>query len=123
MKRILGALALVLISGSAFGADAVTDWVLPTERVDNVPLDVSELDRTVVERGTCNGTDFGVAEEALEVPAPGTTVTFSQVPGGTWCFRGYVVDTDGLQSGFSNVAQAVLSNAAPKSITITVTVP
>ena len=95
---------------------------MPTARTDGTPLDISELSQTIVERGTCNGADFGTVQDTQFVASPGVSVQFAGLSGGTYCFRARVEDTGGLQSVWSNTASRTIENAPPEGVTITVTV-
>lgn len=79
-------------------SDDVT-WVFPTERVDGVPLAVSELAATEIEVSR-----DGVVIANEVVPAPQTSFTLARdlPPNYTLCYRARVEDVDGLQSDWTN---------------------
>ena len=100
-------LLLCLLAFTVQAKDLTVRWELATERMDATPLPVSEIASTRVEWGTCSGLLFGTSLGTRDVAAPAVS-TVVTLDAGTYCFRGFTVDTEGLVSDSSNVAQKVV---------------
>ena len=100
--------ALLILALSAFAAQAATvelAYTLPTERIDDSPLAVADVQRVEVKRAaTCDGVFATVA-----TVAPTALTVSVTTPPGDYCFRVVVFDK--------------LGQAAAPSNTKTVTVP
>lgn len=96
MKRV--ALILCLLTAApAFGGEAVVSWEHPTQYTDGTTLPITAIARTELEYGKCNGTTDGFlaspAPIILQVAAPATTRTISNLGAGRWCVRARTVGT------------------------------
>ena len=118
---LLGALALLLLAGSAFAGQAVVTWTNPTTRTDGSALTAAQIGSTEVEYGTCSGTAFGTPTGAQSVTGAATTLTVTNLAAGTWCFRARTVDTGSNHSAWSAVVSKVVP-VAPPSPPVLVTV-
>lgn len=108
--------ALLLIPASAKSATALVEWDNPTQREDGSPLPLSELAQIKVFWGSCkaDGT-LGTISGQVSVPSPSTAVEIQNIPAGTYCFVASAVDTEGQESGFSNVAQKTFKKSRPRA--------
>lgn len=109
MRKLVTALALSVLSFSAFADTATLSWVAPTERVDNTPLPLSELREFRIYWGLDNNFDNTtvISDPTL------TTYVIDGLTAGTWSFRMTAVDTDGLESGPSAVATKTVPQTGP----------
>lgn len=110
---LLGALALLLLAGSAFAGQAVVTWTNPTARTDGSALTAAQIGSTEVEYGLCSGGTLVTATGAQAVTGAATTLTVLNLPAGTWCFRARTVDTGNNHSGWSAVVSKVVPVAPP----------
>lgn len=93
-----------------FALSVVLSWTPPTTYTNGAPLDVANYR---IERGTCNGVEFGVAEENLLVDGFLTSAEIVSLPSGEHCFRIYARDAGGLESVASNTAKKVILPPPP----------
>lgn len=110
---LLGALALLLLAGSAFAGQAVVTWTNPTARTDGSALTAAQIGSTEVEYGTCSGTAFGTVTGTQAVTGAATTLTVLNLAAGTYCFRARTHDTANNLSAWSNIASKVVPVAPP----------
>lgn len=106
---MLGALALFLLAGKAFAGEATVSWTPPTTKVDGSPLDNLAGFRIYY------GTSASAMTQVVQVP--GATVTSRKITGiadGTWYFSVRAYNTDGVESGPSNVpTKAIVTPPSP----------
>lgn len=118
-------LALVgLIATRAQAADATLNWTLPTQRVDNSPVTISELKHTEIVYGLCAAGQLPATPASAVFVSPATTGKITGLGYGTWCFAARVSDTDGLLSALTGVVSKIVL-APPKPpvlMTVAVTV-
>jgi len=86
------------------GETSTLSWVPPTARVNNVPLDITEL--------AGFGVFAGYASNSLELVAivepPATTYIFDQTQEGTRYYAVTAIDTGGLESEKSRIASKAI---------------
>jgi hypothetical protein len=85
---------LGMIVHRADAADATVNWTHPTQRTDNTPLAIGEIQSTEVQWIKCAAGNTWPASgtpASRAVAAPGTTTTITGLDYGTWCFRARTV--------------------------------
>ncbi len=84
---------------------ATLSWNLPNLRADGSDLELYEIETFKI----YHTTDDGAVEEVLEVPGDETELNLSGLKAGTHLFAVTVVDSNGLESNFSNtVTKSIL---------------
>lgn len=107
-------------SGSAVSAGGVPfravtlTWQHPTEYVDETPLALDDITKTVVQTGSCTPEDeFASMIASADVPAPAASYETPLLPAGKFCFRAMTFVGEN-PSDWSAPASTVL--VAPPSI-------
>lgn len=118
MKKLVVPM-LCLWGGAAIAATATITWNLPTQNEDGSTIPATgngALAQTKIEYGSCTATGgFGVVENAIVVPYPGTSATIDGFLGGeTVCFRATVKNNLGVESAYSNVTSKTFDAPKPK---------
>ena len=117
MKMMLP--VLLLASGTAVAATVTVSWNLPSQNEDGSPIPATgsgSLAQTRVEYGSCTATGgFGIAENSVVVPYPGTSTTIDGFVGGeTVCFRATVKNNLGVESSYSATVSKTFDAPKPK---------
>lgn len=100
--RILGnELLVVCVSWDqpSQSGDVMVSWEPPTERADGTPLDPDEIDHYLL---------HGFNGIVYEIPGDRTSATVKTLGPGNYTIRMQAVDTNGVQSAFSNPVELVL---------------
>jgi hypothetical protein len=116
IPRVLWALwlvALYLVSGAAHAATVTVSWTNPTQYEDGSSLPASDIERTRIEYGTCNGQAFGNKLGEFTANGAATTATSPNLSPGTYCFRAYT-RAKGLESQPSAPVQKTILQPPPK---------
>jgi hypothetical protein len=93
---------------------ALLTWTLPTTRVDNSPLPISEIKHVEI----FISADLGNTYTLLNTVAPSVTqLTVPDLEVGEWRFRNTVVDTLDRRSSNADVTTVVVSDANPSPVT------
>ena len=118
--RYLAALLVIfafVVSPVAFSAGAQSDdisWTLPTLREDNTPLLVGEIDRIELEISRDGQV---IATEAFPPAVTAYTFVRDLPPNYTLCYRAKTVDTDGLESVWTDpVCKTVKGRPNPPNL-------
>jgi hypothetical protein len=94
---VLMLVAGLLLSRAARAGEAEVTWTHPTQYVDGTALPISQIARTEIEYGICNGLNSGFmatpAPVIVSVTAPAAARTITGLAAGTWCFRARTVST------------------------------
>jgi hypothetical protein len=107
-------LVLLFSAGYAFAETIIA--TVPTERVGNTPLGLSEIDHIRVHYGTTSG-NYTFRFNHTAVSLPETNIPFEitpQRPAGTYHVVVSVIDLQGVESVLSNEVIKVLTLAPPK---------
>jgi hypothetical protein len=80
------------------GQDISLSWIAPGERDDNSPLSLSEIAGYKIYYGTTQG-EYSNSIDVNDAAAEGYTIT--DLPSGVYYIVVTTIDTDGLESGFS----------------------
>jgi hypothetical protein len=115
MKRLL-ALAL-LLPAFAHAGNLIVSWDWPTQYMDGTPIAAGELTNARIQLGTCTTVSpavFGTMTRERLVAFPTATFTFTAVPNGTYCARGFA-QAGTEESDSSNVIAIKITNR-PKQI-------
>ncbi len=83
---------------------AKLSWSLPSSRADGSPLELYEIEAFRIYHTTQDGS----VEEVLEVPGDETQLDLSSLVEGTHLFAITVVDSNGLESDFSETVTKVI---------------
>lgn len=108
MRQGIALIVFAFLAGASWGYDAELTWTPPTAREDGLALDPAEI--AGYELQASLESSFAIVD--AEATAPGGTASsftwsaFSDVPG-LYYFRARTVDTEGLVSTWSNIAQRV----------------
>jgi hypothetical protein len=99
------------------GGSATVNWVVPTTNTDGTPL--TNLASYQVSLGTSSGT---LSNTALVSDPKATSKTITPLGAGTWYFVARAVNTNGVESDASNIAQRTITAAnAAKTLNVTIT--
>lgn len=116
----------VATMGKAFAADATVTWTMPTTNTDGSAIPASgsgAITSTRIEYGTCSGSAFGTSAGNVTVNAPATTATITGfAAGSTACFRAFVRNTFGNESGPSGVVAKTFPTPTPNPPTLSATI-
>lgn len=109
MNKIIFFCVALLIPLLSFGQEIPPDgaklsWTPPTEREDNTPLPLSELQGFEVLWGTSQ-TDLN---QTVFVPVGTNEYMVTSLTEGTWYFAVKAIDTDGLESGLSAIVSKTI---------------
>lgn len=120
----VGALLLMLASifTRAEAADASLTWTLPTQRVDNTPVTISEIKHTEIIYGLCAAGQLPATTASAVFVSPATTGKITGLGYGTWCFAARVSDTDGLLSALTPTVSKVYLAPPKPPVLVTVAV-
>ena len=101
-------------------ATATFRWELPTERKNGAPLDPqTEIAHTEVQLSADGGANF--SPPANVAPDVAQEFPVADLAGGSYVFRGVVVDTDGRRSDPTDVSFSVLeAPLGPQNATVDV---
>lgn len=110
------AVCLVMFAFTAHAAKVTVTWTNPTANTDGTLL--TNLAHTRVEWGSCNGTAFGVLQSFILVNAPLATTPIYPTGLAKVCVRGFAVNTDGVSSDASNVANKTLLSTPGKPVSL-----
>jgi hypothetical protein len=99
------------------GGTATVNWVLPTTNTDGTPL--TDLTSFKVLYGTNSAS---LANSKLVSDPKATSTTISSLGTGTWYFAARAVNSKGVESDNSNMAQRTIAAAsAAKTVNVTIT--
>lgn len=99
------------------GGTATVNWVVPTTNTDGTPL--TDLASYKVSYGTSSG---NLSYSALVSDPQATSKTITALGAGTWYFAARAVNSNGVESNNSNIAQRTISAAsAAKTLNVTIT--
>lgn len=109
-KLLLFFLGLI-VGAAAMAGEKTVSWNLPTTFADQTPLAPEQIVGTVVEHGSCEGTQFGVARGAVMALGAAKSIVVTGLPDGPSCFRARVLTRDAV----SEPANPVSATVAPLS--------
>lgn len=108
----------------AQGATVVISWVNPVTNTDDTPIPTAQgepeaLQAWRIEYGSCTATgEFGIRigefTRTRATLGPALESATQNLPPGQKCFRVYVSNTFGVESGASNVAAREVPAATPR---------
>jgi hypothetical protein len=107
----------VALTTCAMAADLNISWTLATQNTDGSAIPATgngSLTGTRIEWGVCDGVAWGGKTGERVVPAPGTSTVVTGVEPGTWCVRGYSVNTYGTESVASALVSVTKDPPTPK---------
>lgn len=127
MKQLLALLFALAFTAPALADDATLSWTFDLHNTDKTvipaPPAPGSLTLTTIEYGTCIGPSapfaFGTKAGQMTVAYPATTLVVSMVVVQEYCFRGFVTNTFGVNSGISNIAWKANPPPTPNPPTIT----
>jgi len=119
---ILAVVAVILILVAvlfsvAQAADVKVSWSHPTQYTDNTPLALENIKETQVQYGTCTTATtptFGTLTAEQVAAAPLTTITFTAVVPGKFCFRARTVDLQLRASAWTAAVAKTVVDIKPK---------
>lgn len=117
MKKMIAALAVLMMIPLAYAATHTATWTKATTNTDGSPIPATGPGSvvTTMEYGTCNvdGTNF-VKTGDVVVGTSGTSATTPNYPAGQrTCHRAYHVNTYGNRSDYTPVIQTTEPNPIP----------
>ena len=114
---IIVSVLLGFACGAVFASTATVSWVNSTQNTDGSPIPATgpgSIQSTRIEWGNCVGTAFGTAAGNVVVPASQTSTVISSLGPAVWCFRGFHVNTYGIDSAPSNVVNKTIVAPTPR---------
>lgn len=90
---------------------ARTSWFMPNEYTDGSNLPLAEIMNTAIFYGRrCDAALLQSSPNMDIVAAPATAYRVPNLPAGPWCFAARVADTEGIESGLSNMASTTVQS-------------
>lgn len=84
--------------------EATVSWTAPLQRMDGSSLSLAEIDHFEIRYGQ----DPNNQDMSITAPSDATSIKIADLAAGTWYFSIRVIDTDGLQSVFSEPVEHII---------------
>jgi hypothetical protein len=116
MPRVIVCVLVALLALPA-GAEVVGfKWINPTQNTDGSALPASQIQRTQVDYGSCNGAAFGTKAGQFVFLGAVTDGLSTDLAPGVYCFRAFTrreINGVGAWSGSSNVLTRTITPPVP----------
>lgn len=118
---LIAVAALAALGAAAAFADDTVSFLHPVEYTDNSPLNVADIDSTIIRYGVGTAANPPTIISAISVPAPATSAIVPRDPllAGTVCYQAATLmkpvapATTGAQSVYAPSAWVCKTQAAP----------
>jgi hypothetical protein len=114
--KLIPWLMLLLVAGglvwwqSASAYMPLIAWTHPTTNTNGTALPLAQIQGTVIQYGTCNGTDFGTPLHSFEIVGTKNRATGPNIQPGIYCYRLATRTAAGL-SAWSVVVKLVVADS------------
>lgn len=108
--------AALIFASTANAAKIPVSWVNPTQNNDGTPL--TDLAFVRVEWGSCAGSAFGTLQASVKAMAPANSIAIYPTGLTLVCIRAFAVNSTGVESISSNIAQKSILNTPGKPVTL-----